>query len=331
MNSPRVGLCSRPTLMVEHSEPSDLVVEACLLLAGGLKPSPLVERTGGSVLDLYLRPGVTVMGAWLDRFQEIAGHLGRAPTIQVVHGTDTPPPSDAEARRRGIKVQIEADRQQWRGPAGAVKDACIGYRSEATVLVAEAGRYLGCSLVPMLKEHEASGAAITVACNPDDSPAGVFLIRCQTLELVPAIGFMDLKEQWLKKALEASIDIRVHHLREPHSYELRTREDFLVAARVAGGLVCTAPTTPSAGIGVDVPSTPSELRHSLDEGASIGAGAVIVDSVIMQGAQVGAGAVVARSVVCPSGVVAPGATVVDAVVPPGVFAGVGTRRTEVKK
>jgi hypothetical protein len=314
--------------MSEPTNVSGLAVESCLLLAGGLAPSPLVAQTGGSVLDLYLRPGLTVMGAWLERFQEVAAHLGRAPVIQVVHGTDTPPPSDAEARRRGIEVRIEADRQRWRGPAGAVKDACIGYRSEATVLVAEAGRYLGSSLVPMLVEHQTTHAAITVACNPDDSPAGVFLIRCQTLELVPPIGFMDLKEQWLKKALEAAIDIRVHRLRVLPSYELRTREDFLTAARVAGGLVCTTLATPSAGIGVHVPGTPSELRHSLDGGASIGAGAVIVDSVIMQGAQVGAGAVVARSVVCPSGVVAPGATVVDAVVPPTVFAGVGTRKTE---
>ena len=79
---------------------SPLSLAACLLLAGGLKPSPLVSQTGGSVLDLYLRPGCTVMGLWLDRFQELAAHIGQLPDIRVVHGAATPPPSDAEARKQ---------------------------------------------------------------------------------------------------------------------------------------------------------------------------------------------------------------------------------------
>jgi hypothetical protein len=307
------------------SNDSPLTLAACLLLAGGLKPSPLVAQTGGSVLDLYLRPSCMVMGLWLDRFQELAGHIGQLPVVHVVHGKTTPPPSDAEARKRAINIRIEEDRQDFRGPAGAVKDACADYRADSTILVAEAARYVSCDLTPMLAEHAASQADITVACNPDQSPAGVFLIRCRTLDFVPAIGFMDLKEQWLGKAVEAGLNVRVHRLRDAYSYELRTREDFLTAARVVGGLVCT---TSHPTKGVDVGSNSAGLMHPSEGGVSIGPGAVIVDSVIMPGAEVGAGAVVARSIVCPAGKVAPGASVVDAVVPPSVLSGLGLKKQE---
>jgi NDP-sugar pyrophosphorylase family protein len=306
---------------------SPLKLSACLLLAGGLKPSPLVAQTGGSVLDLYLRPSITVMGHWFDRFQELAAHTASVIKIHVVHGATTPPPSDAEAKRRGIDIRVEEDRQQYRGPAGAVRDACAGYRADETVLVAEAARYVSCDLTQMMAEHAASGAEVTVASNPDSSPAGVFLIRCRTLQLVPSIGFMDLKEQWLGKAVEGGINVRVHRLKDAYSYELRTREDFLAAARVVGGLVCT---TSHPTKDVEQGGNSAGLVHSLDGGASLGLGAVVVDSVIMPGAQIGDGAVVARSIVCPSGVVAPRASVVDAVVPPSVLTGVGKSKQEIR-
>jgi len=287
---------------------------ACLLLAGGLKPSPLVAQTGESVLDLYLKPDATVLSLWLDRIEEIASHAP-SPVVHVAHGASTPAPNDAPARRRGFRLRIEEDRQEFRGPAGAFKDACGDYPADSMVLVVEAARYVAGDLSPMLAEHVKNGADITVGCNPDNSPAGVFLIRCKTLELVPHIGFMDLKEQWLGKAVEAGLSVRIHRLGGFYSYELRTREDFLGAARAAWGLFNATPARP-AGVHLNGNSA---AEKSLPETVEVGDDAVIVDSVIMPGARIGKNAVVARSIVCPAGVVSEGASVVDAVVPSSLF------------
>src|SRR5689334_18641473 len=85
---------------------------ACLLLAGGLKPSPLVAQTGGSVLDLYLRSDATVLSLWLDRFEEL-GSPAPGPVIHIAHGASTPAPNDMLARRRGFRLRIEEDRQEF--------------------------------------------------------------------------------------------------------------------------------------------------------------------------------------------------------------------------
>jgi len=298
---------------------------ACLLLAGGLKPSPLVAQTGGSVLDLYLRQDATVLSLWLDRFEEL-GSSAPGPVIHIAHGTSTPAPNDMPARRRGFRIRIEEDRQEFRGPAGAVKDACGDYSPDSMVLVAEAARYVAGGLSPMLAGHHESGADITVGCNPDNSPAGVFLISCKTLALVPHIGFMDLKEQWLGKAVETGLNVRVHRLRGFTSYELRTREDFLRAARAAGGLItATYPPPPDVQVNGNSPST----EHAIPGTVEVGEGAVIVESVIMPGARIGRDAVIARSIVCPAGLVPPGAAIVDAVVPSSVGLPTGARMQEI--
>jgi hypothetical protein len=292
---------------------------ACLLLAGGLKPSPLVAQTGGSVLDLYLRHDATVLSLWLDRFGQL-GYPAPGPVIHIAHGASTPAPNDALIGRRGFRIRIEEDRHEFRGPAGAVKDACGDYSPDSMVLVAEAARYVAGNLSPMLADHLKNKADITVGCNPDNSPAGVFLIRCQTLALVPPIGFMDLKEQWLGKAVETGLKVRVHRLPGFTSYELRTRTDFLAAARAAGGLVgATLPASPD----VDEKGNSAPKDHALPGGIEVGEGAVIVDSVIMPGARIGQDAVVARSIVCPAGIVPAGSAIVDAVVPSSVFASLG--------
>jgi hypothetical protein len=210
-------------------------------------------------------------------------------------------------------VLVVSDRQQFRGPAGAVKDVCNDLPGDATVLVAEGGRYFSTPLLPSVSDHFERGADVTVVANRDASPAGVFLVRRKWLDLVPDIGFMDLKEQWLGRVAEQGAIIRVHRLREGMSYGLRTREQFLEAARAAGGLVSTIQPP-----GSDV-STPEGLFKSaatLAEGVVIGRAAVIVDSVVMPGAQIGEGAVVARSVICARGMVGSGETVVDSIVPP---------------
>jgi hypothetical protein len=291
-----------------------LRLAACLLLAGSLRPSPLTAAAGCSVLDLFLNPSETVLDVWLRHFDALAASVGQTPVVQVIHGMSATPPKVRSQTSR-LELKFQQDSQQFRGPAGAVRDACHAYDPESTVVVAEAARYVSGNLTGVLAQHVEASADISVVVNRDSSPAGLFVVRCSTLALVQAKGFTDLKEQWLKKAVEAGSRVRVHQLVDSCSYELRTREGFLQAAEAAGGLssptICA--TSDVAVVPVDAPG----VLDAVSEDVTIGARAVIVDSVVMPGASIGEEAVIARSIICPGAVVGARQAVIDGVVPAG--------------
>jgi mannose-1-phosphate guanylyltransferase len=235
--------------------------------------------------------------------------------VHIIYGLSTPVPSVRDGVAAHLRIKLEEDAQQFRGPAGAVRDACSSYPGDATVVVAEAARYVDADLTRMVAEHQAANADITVACNSDSTPAGIFVVRCSTLELVPKIGFTDLKEQWLNKAVEKGFNVRVHRLGEGHSYELRTRDGFLHAAAICGGLSVTgAELSSDSGF---VPAEDETVAHSVASDVTIGVRAVVVDSVVMPGAVIGEDAIIARSILCPGAKVPAGGTVIESVVPAG--------------
>ena len=162
----------------------------------------------------------------------------------------------------------------------------------------EAARYPAVSLGHVVAAHARKRCDVTVMANPDGAPAGVYLIRCGTLELVPLRGFVDLKEQWLPRVKSAGHSVRVARLPEPGMLPLRTRRQFLAAARVAN------------------PLTGSD-RCVVCSGGLIGPGATVIDSIVMPGAVVGAGAVVVRSLLCPDTRTQPGVDIVDSIVRSG--------------
>jgi len=268
-----------------------LDLAAYILLAGGLRPSPLVRATGRSVLDLSLTPERTVLDCWVDRLTETARDI----PIRVVHDAILPAPWPG--KHTDGRVLIEKEPKSLRGPAGVIGDLCRGYDARQCVIVAEAARYMGCSLRPLIAEHRRLGADITVAANADGTPAGVYAIRVGSLDLVPAVGFMDLKEQWLRRAVDAGLDVRVHELEQPGTLPLRTRRQFLRAVAVANAAM-------------DAPV----LCH----GSRVAAGATVTGSVIMPGATVESDAVVVRSIVAPNCHIGSGTDIVDAVVHAGV-------------
>jgi hypothetical protein len=292
-----------------------LKLTACVLLAGSLRPSSLAAAAQCSVLDLYLTQSDPVLDVWMRHFEAIAASIDQRPTVHVIYGLSTPVPRLHEDPSNRLELKLQEDAQQFRGPAGAVRDACSIYAPDATVLVAEAARYVSGDMTRLVAEHQSKAADITVACNADSTPAGVFVVRCSALELVPKVGFTDLKEQWLNKAVEKGLNVRVHRLRDSYSYELRTREGFLHAAGAAGGLFSTSAcsSTDSVVVPTDAPS----VAHPVTKGVSIGTRAVIIDSVVMPGSQVGDDAVVARSILCPGAKVPAGGTVVEGVVNAG--------------
>lgn len=284
-------------------------VAACILLAGGLRQSPLTAAAGMSVLDLHITPTQTLLEFWLDRIGALTGHGGGE--VRVMHCANTPVPK--QPRTPGeLAVRIAEDHQPYRGPAGIARDACSDLGPDSLVLIAEAGRLPAADLTPLLTDHLAHGADVTVGATPDGSPAGVYLARCSTISLVPARGFMDLKEQWLSRVVSRGLAVRVLTLAPPGMPLLRTRGQFVRAIRLLAGAPAAVAGFPTGLF----PATGTNLRlHSvIAEGARVDEGALIVDSVVMPGAVVEGGSVVARSIVCPGAVVKRGEERVDAVV-----------------
>jgi hypothetical protein len=283
----------------DHRDPTTTPLRACLLLAGGLRASPLAEATGISPLDLHLMPGRTVLEAWLERCSALHQDASSPLEVRVIYGDATPAPHAPERVPANVRFRTERDTRQYRGPAGIARDAAGEYDDDAAILIAEAARFIAVDLIGAVVQHRARAADITVLCNRDSSPAGIFLAKRSTLDLVPRTGFTDLKEQWLTRAVTSGLHVRVHRLAGNQSHELRTPSQFLAAARAARLL--------SAGAladGHEPTCVPPQIA----------AGAVVVDSVIMPGAVVAERSVVVRSIVCAGARVESGATIIDQVV-----------------
>ena len=274
-------------------------VTACVLLAGAIKPSPLVELTGFSTLDLLLAPDTTLLDEWGMRLIEIGVDAGN---IVAVHGANVPSPS---ATPGTIAVRIRRERDHLRGPAGAARDAAGDLTGHSAILIAEAKRHPGLTLAPLLRAWHSGTADVIVARNPSGAPAGLYITRAELLDLIPSKGFMDLKEQWLGKVAGEGAEIRVVDLPEPGTLPVRILPQYLRVALGADDFDRFATGVIDSG---------TARRALVSPAATVDEDADLIDAVVMEGATVGAGALVVRSVVCPSARVEPGAQVVDAVV-----------------
>ncbi len=289
-------------------------VKAHILLAGGLRAPQLASAAERSILDLFITSNTTVLDHWIEKLASLDAQSDEPAPVRVLYGDAGPTPgADREAIPKHVSFEKEAS--GYRGPAGALKDACSEYSPDDTLLVADAGRFLDANLTRVLETHDARSADITVLCDAVDQPLGLYLMKCKVLELVPKAGFMDLKEQLLNKAIESGMGVWAHRAKTGQSLSVRTRINFLEAARAAAGL---PPIVPGAapvlnGVTKRDHRTPMQV---ISRSAAVAGDAVILDSVVMPGATVGSGAVIARSIVSPGARVEAGAQVVDAVVGP---------------
>lgn len=310
-NSPRLRQTRDQAIREPAPWPTSIKVglEACIILGGGLRPSPLVAATGRNILDLWLTPDRTVLDCWTQRIDEMG--VTPRPQIRVVHDSSQPPPWPRTGAITGLIIEKEP--KSLRGPAGIVRDLCVDYSRDSHVLIVEAARYLCVPLNRMIWEHFERGADVTIASCEDDSPAGVYLLRCGTLDLVPSVGFMDLKEQWLRRVLDAAQKVNVHELIGHGSLPLWTRRQFLTAAQAANNV--EPDLTDGSGLaGGLLTSGQRSGVQVVCPGAVIGPGCTIVDSVVMPGSVVGPKSIVVRSLICPDSRIQAGADIADAVV-----------------
>lgn len=283
-----------------ESSVADNAIARCIVFGGGLNASPLQALCRESVLDLMLTRGKSVLEHVVDRVAELSLRSARPLDVQVVYGKPVPEPT-LPAVPAGLSVSVVAETQRWRGPAGLLRDLCGDLSDDALILVMEGARWYGAPVLPCLAQHLHRTPDATIAACPDSTPAGLYVLRRSVLDLVPEVGFLDLKEQLIGRLLEKQRPLHVHTLDRPGAVPLRTLSGFLATARAAAG-------------------APSEWSL-VDPGATVDHSAMILSSVVMRGARVKSGALVARSLVLEGGVVESGAEVVDSIVQQG-----GTRR-----
>lgn len=279
-------------------------IGAVVLLAGGVVAPPLAHAAGCSVLDLTASADETILQRWVRLIGE--GGVGAGVPVRVVHGPQVMAPCVADDLRE--TVQIVRERDAYRGPAGAVRDAISDVAAGDWALVIEATRFHTGPLTPVIEAAARNDADVFVSCNEDHSPAGVYAIRRSVFDHVASVGYVDLKEQLIARARAAGDRVHVVAHEGVVSFPLRTRRELLRAAAVS------APTRSAVERPGPMVLTGERWASVVSTRASVDPSAVVVESVVMAGARIEADAVVARSVVCPGGIVERGRTALDEII-----------------
>lgn len=269
-------------------------LKAVVLLSGQLRPSPLMQAVGRSVLDLPIADGRSLLAHWLADVSLLAryANIDRLPVRVLVNRAQDQPVSLVPPEH---VVTIEMDGSELRGTGGVLADITKEYADDDFVLVANAAQLLLEPLPALATTLDNKRADIALVSHVDGTPGGLLLIRCATLRKIKSIGFIDLKEQALP-TIAKDFDVRVVHCRRPTGLPLRTTADYVGALRRY-----------HRGLG----RLPGSRRGQLDpfaeaggpgfaiveSGAWVHADAYLHDSIVLRGARVEAGATVVRSLV----------------------------------
>lgn len=286
------------------------------VLAGAVSGSSLARLIGRSALDLPLADGAPVAAQWIAAAGTLSEVGGSTSVWVLVDDASPAPATDVPG------LEVLRDRGGLRGAGGALRDLAADLDPDGKILVVTGAHALLEPLAPIVQSLSEVGADIAMlgerAHRQEDGRTGnamlascsMMLASCEALSTMRAVGFVDLKEQGLRQ-LRGGYDIRVVGQSQKATAPLRTREEYIRAVRA---LALRAEGLP------DDSDDPLAERwrpaFSIADGsAQIAPGSKVCDSVVLGGASVGAGATVVRSVV--AGHVAPGDTVVDAVIEPG--------------
>lgn len=280
-----------------------------LLLAGRIRPSPMLEALDLHELCLPVGLQGRLIDAWLATLAELEGVFD----VRVVVNTAAEVASINSSLQGDLDdeytfdVATMTEPAAWRGAGGIVRDVMdvAGHDDSSLVLICEAKKLPPPSLKPIVARfHSDGGATGVVGICGRDEPAGVYLFEQSSLTCIPSVGYFDFKEQFLPtlvrnraRLLSAHLSGSVHRLSDLDGY-LRTVRQSLSA----GASKSAIRISPHASVSGSAVLT----GHCIVEaGAVIEDGAIVHDSVILQGATVGGGSVVCRSVLGPLTSVAP--------------------------
>ena len=283
---------------------------AMILLAGKVRPSTFSAQIGRSILDLPLDAERTLLDIWCEQASALARAIGTdALTVRIVVDQGGYSPQIANVRSNDrVVLRVERDPTEYRGTAGLLKDLAAGYPDEKWLLVGSA------SQLPLEPLYDLTAAlsdvtnGISMVTHADGALAGMMLVRCRSLSVVPDVGFVDFKEQALP-AIAKEHSIRVLRRERPTGLPILSLADYIEVLRVHH----------LSGHEDQPLDDPFAERWEpafalIEDGAQVHATARLHDSVVLKGGVVQEGAVVVRSVVCPGGVVRRRSHVIEEIV-----------------
>jgi hypothetical protein len=301
----RMNLSAADVLPSASAERTLGRLRALVLLGGSVRPTPLTQSIGRSMLDLPLDDHGTILNHWQYHAAELArlAGLGTLP-LRVLVDKHSPAPT-TPAPREGVQLTIERDLSEYRGTGGVLGDLAKDYSDDDLILVANAAQVLLDPLSVLAAALDRTDGEISLVSHQDGTPSGLMLVSCAALRLIPHSGFVDMKEQALP-AIAKRYDVGVLHRRRLTGLPVRSLADYIMALRHYHRRRSGKPA-------VNDPLA-EDWRPTfaiVEEGAVIDASARVHDSVVLRGGHVEAGAVLVRSIVCPGGTVRKDRAAVD--------------------
>jgi mannose-1-phosphate guanylyltransferase len=285
-------------------------LRALILLAGAVRPTPLIAGTDRAVLDLPVNASDSLMDLWCSLASDLVGYLEQ-PSLDVRVLANRTGPCPREPRsREGLVLSIEREPSELRGTGGILRDATVDYDDDDFILVVNATKVPLGSLVDELEVLERVEGAVRIVAQLDGAPSGIMLVRCRALRQVPEVGFIDMKEQALPIIAESEPVVVTHH-DAPTADPVRSLGDYIRALRAHHLKLREEYEEEDPFTEVWKP-----VFSVIEEGAKVDSSAVIHDGVVLGGGHVEAGATLVRSVVCPGGRVGRNSQAIDELVVP---------------
>lgn len=280
---------------------------AVVLLGGLVRPTHLSMAAQRSMLGLPVSPERTILHLWQEEINSLAEALQLPHLTAIVltnrqsHSLTLPAAVDR------VDISLKEDESDYRGTGGVLRDLAQDYPPDQFLLVANGAQVLTQPLVDLYRELSRHCDHASIISHEDGTPSSLMLLRCGTLRSISPVGFTDMKEQGLP-AIAKAHHVSVVERLKPTGLPLRTRTDYIHAlqyyyrhSEAADDAQDRDPFregwTPTFGV--------------VEEGADLAANAIVHDSVVLRGGHVGAGAVIVRSVVGPGAVVKRKQMVVD--------------------
>jgi hypothetical protein len=294
---------------------------ALILLAGGLRPSPLQQMLGIPPLCLPLGPHDTLLDRWLSAAESLSGCGCVAIAVSTSEDADSIRAALAKSRfaeSDAMQIRVVMEPETWRGPAGLLHDLVqsgrcdLEVRPDTAVLAGEASCLPPENLENIIDRLGVGTPGVSVIGRTGE-PAGLYAFTGAALGLIPPVGFYDIKEQMLPELYARGTPVQELRIAR-ESHRIRDRETYLRAVRHA--LPTDSEITGCSPEARIVDSARVAGSCLIGPGALIGPHAIVHESIVLGDAVIGRGAVVSHSVVGPSCRVKPGETVKRAVVGP---------------
>lgn len=287
-----------------------------IILVGGPGQSALREIAGHPVSLLPVPGTEHFLYTWLrtllkiDAVTKVDVLTGKADDLRML----TTATRNWDANHLG-QTGVYADRENHRGTAGAIRDFMNSLKYKGDLLIIEGNR-LPPSNPNLLfdVDYDREDVIGSLGRTSSYEPSGIMAVKNRILDLIPEIGFFDLKEQLIPRALERGERIIVREI-SGRSDRLSDGESYLRCIRTLGekGLGSNG-GGPWIADAAEVHSTAVIGTQSLvADNARIHHGAVIEDSVVLDGAVVGSGSLVVESVIGRDARIAPESKVIRGV------------------